>query len=67
MSRIYDVPGISCDRCKDAIEQDVRELDGIVEVDVDIAARTVRVEGSASVQAVRAAIDQAGYEVAAVR
>jgi len=67
MAHIYDVPGISCDRCKVAIESELAGLDGRGRVVVDITARTVEVDGPASVDAVRAAIDDAGYEVAAVR
>lgn len=64
--RTYSVPGISCDNCKQAIEGEVAKLSGVSEVTVDVAAKTVRVDGAASDEAVRAAIDEAGYEVAAV-
>jgi copper chaperone len=66
-TRTYDVPGISCGHCKAAIESEVGKLDGVESVDVDIDGRTVTVGGSAGEDAVRAAIDTAGYDVAAVR
>lgn len=66
-SHVYDVPGISCDHCKHAIETEVARVDGVVQVTVDVAARTVAVEGDPPEAAVRAAIDEAGYEVAGVR
>jgi copper chaperone len=66
MTRIYRVPGISCDHCKHAIEGEVSKVAGVDGVDVDIDQRIVTVEGDATDSAVRAAIDEAGYDVAAV-
>jgi copper chaperone len=63
--RTYDVPGISCDHCKQAIEAQVDDLDGVASVVVDVESRTVTVDGIASDEAIRAAIEEAGYEVAA--
>ena len=40
---------------------------GVSEAVVTVATRTVRVEGDASDDEVRAAIDEAGYDVAGVR
>ena len=62
----YVVPGISCDHCKAAIESEVSQVPGVDRVEVDVAARTVRVEGDADDAAVRAAIDEAGYDVESV-
>ena len=62
----YLVPGISCGHCKAAIEGEVTKVAGVSKVDVDIDAKTVNVEGTATDEAIRAAIDEAGYEVAGV-
>jgi copper chaperone len=65
-TRTYSVPGISCGHCKAAIEG---ELDGVAGVDsavVDVDARTVVVTGEVGEDTVRAAVDEAGYEVASV-
>ena len=67
MTRIYRVPGISCDHCKHAIEGAVGKVGGVDQVDVSIEQRVVTVTGDAADAAVRAAIDEAGYEVAAVQ
>lgn len=64
MSKTYSVPGISCGHCKMAIEGEVSEVDGVSSVVVDVDARTVTVDGDASDEAIVAAIDEAGYEVA---
>jgi copper ion binding protein len=62
--RIYSVPAISCGHCQAAIEAAVATVAGVESVDVDIAARTVRVDGDAPDAAIRSAIDDAGYDVA---
>jgi copper ion binding protein len=63
----YEVPGISCDHCKQAIEQAVSVLEGVEGVHVDVETKLVDVVGPVSVDDVTAAIDEAGYEVTAVR
>ena len=62
--RIYSVPAISCGHCQSAIEAAVGMVPGVESVHVDIAARTVRVEGAAPDTTIRSAIDDAGYDVA---
>jgi copper chaperone CopZ len=61
--RTYSVPGISCDHCKHAIESEVGTVAGVERVSVDVATKTVAVVGGHDAD-VRAAIDEAGYEVA---
>jgi copper chaperone len=63
--RSYQVPDISCDHCKNAIEGEVGALDGVDSVTVDVEARRVTVDGDVTDEAIRAAIEEAGYEVAA--
>lgn len=65
MERTYDVPGISCDHCKRAIEGEVGEVDGVDLVEVDVDRKRVHVIGGDDGD-VRAAIEEAGYEVAGV-
>jgi len=65
-TRTYSVPGISCDHCKQAIEGELAKVSGIASLNVDVGAKTVRVDGDAADAVVRAAIDEAGYDVAAV-
>jgi copper chaperone len=62
-TRTYSVPGISCGHCKSAIEGEVTKVDDVRDVAVDIDARTVTVVGGDDA-AIRAAIDDAGYDVA---
>jgi len=59
----YSVPSISCGHCKMSIEGSVSKVDGVDKVEVDIDAKSVQVDGTASDEAIRAAIDDAGYDV----
>ena len=61
------VPDISCNHCKMSIEGAVGALDGVEKVEVHIEPRTVEVdfnEASVSIEAIPAAIEKQGYEVA---
>ena len=62
-SRVFDVPDISCDHCKRAIEEAVSAVSEVDSVVVTVDRRVVEVAGAASDETVIAAIGQAGYEV----
>ena len=65
-SLTYTVPGMSCGHCRAAITEEVEQVDGVTGVDVDLDAKRVTVTGTGVEDAaVRAAIDEAGYEIAA--
>ncbi|MEX2195703.1 MAG: heavy-metal-associated domain-containing protein [Thermoleophilaceae bacterium] len=62
----YAVPGVSCGHCVVAITEEVSQVAGVASVDVDLAAKRVDVGGhDLDDAAIRDAIDEAGYEVAA--
>jgi copper chaperone len=61
----YSVPGMSCGHCRAAITAEVQRIAGVASVDVDLDAKRVTVAGEhLDDAAVRAAIDEAGYDVA---
>ena len=61
----YMVPGISCGHCIAAITEEVTKLPGVAEVDVDLTTKRVTVSGEQlDADAIRAAIDDAGYDTA---
>ena len=61
----YTVPGMSCGHCRAAITDEVEKVPGVAAVDVDLDARRVTVAGDQLDDAtVRAAIAEAGYDVA---
>jgi len=60
-------PTISCDHCKRTIEAAVGRLEGVESVSVDVEQKrvSVRFEGAVVAhEAIVAAIEEAGYEVA---
>ena len=61
----YTVQGMSCGHCRVAITEEVTRVDGVAAVDVDLESKLVTVRGERlDDDALRAAIDEAGYEVA---
>lgn len=59
----YVVNGMTCGHCEAAVKEEVGELAGVSGVEVDLGTKIVRVTGEAlDDTAVRAAIDEAGYE-----
>jgi copper chaperone len=61
----FSVPGVSCAHCRAAIADEVGSLDGVREVLVDLDAKRVVVRGERlDDDALRAAIEEAGYEAA---
>ncbi len=63
MTVTYSVPAISCGHCKASIEGEVSKVAGVETVVVDVDAKSVSVDGGDD-GAIRAAIDEAGYDVA---
>jgi copper chaperone len=61
----YFVPDMSCGHCRAAITAEVEKVSGVDNVVIDLDAKRVTVSGAAPDDAaVRAAIDEAGYDVA---
>ena len=62
----YRVPGMDCDHCRAAVEGELRQVSGVDAVDVDLETKLVTVRGDNLYdEALRAAIDEAGYEAEA--
>jgi copper chaperone len=62
---IYVVPDISCVHCKHAVTSELTSVAGVASVDVDLESKVVTVRGAGlDDAALRAAIEQAGYEAA---
>ena len=59
----FQVEGMSCNHCVGTITRAVQQVDPGAKVSADIAAQSVSVESGADAQAVRAAIEAAGYPV----
>jgi copper chaperone CopZ len=61
----YTVPAIHCAHCAMSIREEVSEVEGVDEVDVDLDTKVVTIQGhELDDAALRAAIVEAGYEAA---
>jgi copper chaperone len=61
----YNVPAIHCAHCAMSIREEVSEVEGVEDVAVDLETKLVTVSGRAlDDAALRAAIEEAGYEAA---
>lgn len=62
----YTVVGMTCDHCARAVREEIWRLDGVVDVDVDLASGAVTVESERALDPAQlaAAVDEAGYQVA---
>jgi copper chaperone CopZ len=65
-TREYTVQGMTCSHCVLSVREEVAEVPGVQAVDVDLGSGRLTVTGAAFDDgAVRAAVEEAGYEVAA--
>ncbi len=59
----YTVPGMTCGHCKASVTKELSAVSGVESVDVDLKTKLVTVTGAGLDDgALRAAIDEAGYE-----
>lgn len=65
-SQTYDIVGMTCDHCVQAVTSELRKLDGVTHVEVDLASGSAVVDSAAPLdrEVVAAAVDEAGYELA---
>jgi copper chaperone len=61
----YTVPGMHCGHCERAVSSELQQVAGVESVQVDLETKVVTVRGAGlDDAALRAAIDEAGYEAA---
>jgi copper chaperone CopZ len=64
-TRIYTVQGMTCDHCAASVNEEVSEVAGVTDVEVDLASGRLEVQGAlVSDDEIRAAVEEAGYELA---
>lgn len=61
----FQVEGMTCGHCAQAVTKAVQAVDAMSEVEVDLAAASVTVRGEGRREDLAAAIEAAGYKVAA--
>lgn len=57
----YDVTGMSCAACSNRIEKAVSKVPGVTSCSVSLLTNSMGVDGTASPEAVIAAVEKAGY------
>ena len=68
IEKTLNVPDMSCGHCKAAVEGGLNELPGVERADADVAKGIVEIsydEGTVTTEKLKAAIEEAGYTVAA--
>jgi copper chaperone len=62
----YTVTGMTCSHCASSVNAEVGQLDGVQDVQVDVTTGqvTVTTDRDLSVDDVRAAVTEAGYQLA---
>jgi copper ion binding protein len=65
VTAVYTVGGMSCQHCVSAVTEEVAKLAGVQRVEVDLPTGAVTVTSNAPLarDAVRDAVDEAGYEL----
>lgn len=64
-SSTFTVVGMTCSHCVNAVTEEVSQVPGVTEVDVDLASGGLTITSDAPVDgaAVQAAVEEAGYEL----
>ncbi|MFJ8883852.1 heavy-metal-associated domain-containing protein [Streptomyces sp. NPDC102402] len=65
VTAVYEVKGMTCGHCEGAVSEELSGLDGVTSVKAEAATGLVTVASAAPLtdDAVRAAVDEAGYEL----
>ncbi|MFA6836863.1 MAG: permease [Fibrobacteraceae bacterium] len=59
--KTYNVIGMSCEHCKRSVENAVKEIPGVTKAEVSLHDKSVQVEGNASEELVRKAVEKTGF------
>ena len=60
----YIVTGMTCGHCVASVTEEVTAVAGVTEVSVELESGLLTVTGDADAQAVRGAVEEAGYQLA---
>jgi copper chaperone len=63
---VITVTGMTCEHCEKAVREEISAIPGVSQVDVDVASGEVKVlaEPVPDLDTLRAAVEEAGYELA---
>lgn len=65
-TEVFTVTGMTCGHCVSAVTQEVSRIPGVTDVSVELGAEsavTVHSESPLDIELVRAAVDEAGYDL----
>ncbi len=57
------VDGMTCGGCAASVKRAVQAIDANAQVDVDLPTKSVKVSTSAELEAVKTAVEDAGYDI----
>ena len=60
----YTVTGMTCGHCVASVTEEVSELPGVTDVQVELETGRLTVRGDTTADAVRGAVQEAGYQLA---
>lgn len=65
MQTKFNVEGMSCSHCENSVKKAVSAISGVSNVEVDLKGKTVTVthEETVSLDSIKSAIDEQGYDV----
>ena len=66
MEKVVKINGMSCGHCQSRVEKVLSDLPGVEEVKVNLDEKKAVVKGTADNEAIRKAIEEAGYEVSGI-
>lgn len=58
---VFEVNGMKCGGCVTKVEEALRDVPGLLQVQIDLAGRSARVTGQVDAAVVIAALQKAGY------
>ncbi len=63
---VITVTGMTCEHCEQAVRSGISAIPGVSQVDVDVASGEVKIlaEPAPETAALRAAVEEAGYQLA---
>ena len=69
MEKVINIEGMACMHCVKHVQEALAAVPGVQEVTVDLEGKsaTVSVDGSVTDAALKAAVDEAGYQAVSIR
>ena len=62
-NQVYHIEGMNCNHCRMSAEKALKSVAGVTDAIVDLASKEARVTGNASMEDIKKAIDEIGFEV----